>query len=398
MTRTITFLFCVTAWCLIASFVYAENTKAQTVLRNLWSALTENYPMMEYAGALDDRWLEEFQSRIKDVDDFQTAMEIINQLVDRLHDYHTSLHWDGRAINHSLPLHVGFIGEKIVVLDANDSSGIQPGDILQSVDGTNTLFRFHDLMKTAKGATDYAKADTACKQMLEGEPGSSATLVLSNENAENYTVEMQHTGGLHFQHDQVLTSEMIGNETGYIKIAAFGGFSEQDFDQCLEAFQDTPNLIVDVRDNRGGSDHLAELVIGRFIEQPVLCSISFIRNPGTDIYKKMIATAMPRGAWQYQGQVIVLINQGCASATEHFVSGMVEAHATLVGTPTTGACGWSKPIDLGHGVTLHCSLTFPMHGKVPSPLHGMKPHHLVEPTIEDIRAGCDTVLEFAKKL
>ena len=94
----------------------------------------------------------------------------------------------------------------------------------------------------------------------------------------------------------------------------------------------------------------------------------------------------------------VLTNAGCASACEHFVSGMFEAGALLVGTPTTGACGWSKGIDLPGGVTLRCSLTFPLHGKVPSPLHGMEPHHLVTPTIEDIRAGRDTVLEKAMAL
>ena len=67
----------------------------------------------------------------------------------------------------------------------------------------------------------------------------------------------------------------------------------------------------------------------------------------------------------------------------------------LVGTPTTGACGWSKPIHLPGGVTLYCSLTFPLHGKVPSPLMGIPPHHLVTPTIDDIRTGRDTVLEKA---
>jgi len=76
----------------------------------------------------------------------------------------------------------------------------------------------------------------------------------------------------------------------------------------------------------------------------------------------------------------------------------LEAGATLIGTPTVGACGWSKNIDLPAGVSLRCSLTFPLHGKVPSPLNGIPPHYLVEPTIDDIRSGRDPILEKAKAL
>ena len=153
-----------------------------------------------------------------------------------------------------------------------------------------------------------------------------------------------------------------------------------------------------MRDNGGGSDELAEMVIGRFITQDIVCSISFLRRSGTNLYEKSIMIAEPRGPWCYEGKVAVLINAGCASACEHFVSGMYEAGALLVGTPTTGACGWSKGIDLPGGVTLRCALTFPLHGKVPSPLHGIEPHHLVTPTIEDIRTDRDTVLEKAMAL
>ena len=196
----------------------------------------------------------------------------------------------------------------------------------------------------------------------------------------------------------MLSSRVIDEDPGYIKIRGWGGFSPEEFDGKLEALRERPCLILDVRDNGGGADELAEQVIGRFITQSVVCSVSFQRQAGTNTYDKIIQIADPRGPWCYEGKVAVLTNAGCASACEHFVSGMFEAGALLVGTPTTGACGWSKGIDLPGGVTLRCSLTFPLHGKVPSPLHGMEPHHLVTPTIEDIRAGRDTVLEKAMAL
>ena len=182
------------------------------------------------------------------------------------------------------------------------------------------------------------------------------------------------------------------------RIRGWGGFSPAEFDKLLEPLREKPCLILDVRDNGGGADDLAETVIGRFITRKIVASISFQRKAGTDTYEKFTNVVSPRGPWCYPGKVAVLINEGCASACEHFVSGMFEAGALLVGTPTIGACGWSKGIDLPCGVTLRCSLTFPLHGKVPSPLNGIQPHHLVTPTIEDIRAGRDTVLEKAMAL
>jgi C-terminal processing protease CtpA/Prc len=102
-----------------------------------------------------------------------------------------------------------------------------------------------------------------------------------------------------------------------------------------------------VRNNRGGSDDLADLVTGRFLHAPIVSSISFHREAGTNRYEKTIEIAQPRGPWRYAGRVAVLTNEDCASACEHFVSGIrASGEAILVGRPTTGACGWRKPIPL----------------------------------------------------
>lgn len=95
---------------------------------------------------------------------------------------------------------------------------------------------------------------------------------------------------------------------------------------------------------------------------------------------------------------MVLINEGCMSACEHFVSGMLEAGAILVGVPTSGACGWQKVVELQEDIKLFCSVTFPLHGKIPSPLNGIPPHHLVNPSIEEIRSGRDVFVDEAIKI
>lgn len=102
----------------------------------------------------------------------------------------------------------------------------------------------------------------------------------------------------------------------------------------LEKLREAKFIVLDVRDN-GGAQMSFEAAVGRFIDRPVLCSISFQRRPGIDIYDKFVAITKPRGPWQYEGKVAALINSGCCSTCEHFVSGMREAGVLLVGEPTT---------------------------------------------------------------
>jgi C-terminal processing protease CtpA/Prc len=367
----------------------------------LWNSLKENYPMMEYAGAFDESWYEECKQRIQDMTGLYEALPVMDaMLVRRLNDYHTSLYWEGKRGLLGPSVRVGWIENQIVVTHCAPDLGIALGDIVLEIDGDDARERFHREWPGAFGATAYARARSACQTILEGEPGSQVKLKLSNANVEVYEkVLTRGDGGGYGQGPEpVISSREIDDRVGYIRIRGWGGFSSAEFDKLLDPLRDKPCLIVDVRDNGGGADDLAETVIGRFITRKVVASISFQRQAGTDTYEKFINVVEPRGPWCYPGKVAVLTNEGCASACEHFVSGMFEAGALLVGTPTIGACGWSKEIDLPVGVTLRCSLTFPLHGKMPSPLHGIEPHHLVTPTIEDIRAGRDTVLEEAMAL
>jgi C-terminal processing protease CtpA/Prc len=318
-------------------------------------------------------------------------------LVRRLNDYHTGLSWGYRPDIAAPPLELALAEDQIVVTQCPSDLGIARGDILLEIDGASARERFDRALPHAFGATRYAKADSACETLLEGKSGSEVKLKLQNAQGQTYEKTMIRGGGGGSSSgpEPVISGRAINDRIGCIRIRQWGRFSPGEFDKLLEPLRDKPGLIIDVRNNGGGSDKLAEMVIARFITQPVLASVSFQRKPGTNLYEKIVFTVSPRGPWRYEGRVAVLTNEGCASACEHFVSGMFEAGAILVGTPTIGACGWSKEILLPGGVSLRCSLTFPLHGKVPSPLNGIEPHYLVTPTIADIRAGRDTVLEKA---
>ena len=87
------------------------------------------------------------------------------------------------------------------------------------------------------------------------------------------------------------------------------------------------------------------------------------------------------------------------SACEHFVSG-IEAMGTvlLVGTPTNGAGGGPTTVKLPDGsrVAISRALGVRANGVVFEG-HGIPPHVLSTPTLDDLRQGRDAALEVAAK-
>lgn len=168
------------------------------------------------------------------------------------------------------------------------------------------------------------------------------------------------------------------------------------FDELLAQFRDRPGLVIDVRGNGGGLDDLASQVVGRFLKTTVVASISFHRQVPGLTFERTVDRIAPRGPWRYEGRVAVLTDEGCMSASEHFVSGMAEAGAFLCGTPTSGACGWIRSLDLPGGLRLNVSQTFPLRtGGIPSPQLGIAPHLWAPRKLSDLRAGQDTALRAA---
>jgi C-terminal processing protease CtpA/Prc len=168
------------------------------------------------------------------------------------------------------------------------------------------------------------------------------------------------------------------------------------FDELLAQLHDRPGLVIDVRGNGGGEDDLASQVVGRFLKTPVVASVSFHRNVPSLTFERTVDRVSPCGPWRYEGRVAVLTDEGCMSACEHFVSGMAEAGALLCGTPTSGACGWIRPLDLPGGLRLNVSQTFPLHsGGIPSPQLGIAPHLWASRRLSDLRTGQDTALRAA---
>ncbi len=367
------------------------------VLDALWKALRDYYPAFEYVGA-SDRWRDEFRARLQGVNDLAIAFPILEELVNRFQDYHTVLRWPGRPRLQSPPVRLGWVEDRVAVLKSSVEA-VKQGDEIEEIDGRPARDLFREKLAVARGATAYARRQWASDRLLEGAPGTEVRIKLRRMHGQMDGV-LLHRSGWPQSAEPPVSSRALAADAGYIRIPAWGAPEGVDlaalFDRALEAFQRAPHLVLDVRGNGGGLDALGDAVTGRFLRGPVVSSISFHRTPTTNHYEKTVEWAQPRGPWCYEGRVAVLTDEDCASACEHFVSGMkMSGRALLVGRPTTGACGWSGAIPLPGGATLYCSKTFPLHGTLPSALHGIPPHLLVRRTLAALRSDRDEVLEAA---
>jgi len=137
---------------------------------------------------------------------------------------------------------------------------------------------------------------------------------------------------------------------GYIKINSFldnDVLSIQVWERALKYFKDNniPDVILDMRNNGGGSGWLADQMAAYFFDKETVVgntarydqsSGSFYMDPGDQ--QSMLP---PRPELQFSGPVAVLVGPSCASACEFFSYNMtINNRAAIIGQyPTEGAGG-----------------------------------------------------------
>ncbi|MCF6271411.1 MAG: S41 family peptidase [Melioribacteraceae bacterium] len=136
----------------------------------------------------------------------------------------------------------------------------------------------------------------------------------------------------------------IFNDISYLHISSFGygGLSvdswTKDIDKLLN--DGTNNLIVDVRDNQGGSGLNAYSLAGRFAKERILALYTQTKNgPSRSDFTQLTGWYLePEGFSLTSKSVILLTNRFSGSAAEHFTLALkLFPNITVVGDTTSGS-------------------------------------------------------------
>lgn len=193
---------------------------------------------------------------------------------------------------------------------------------------------------------------------------------------------------------------VTGDRVGYIAIPHWSDNSiPASFDAILEEMRDTRGLIVDVRANGGGSETLARLVAGRFLDRPRVYAFSQYRNGPRheDLTARIPRECAPRGPWRYDRPVAVLIGQRCMSSNESFIDMMAQApNATTMGDRTRGSSANPAVIELPGGIEIGLPrwIDYRSDGQ-PLDIAGVQPDAPIAIEPEGIQGRRDDVLSAA---
>jgi len=209
-----------------------------------------------------------------------------------------------------------------------------------------------------------------------------------------FVVRNYFTSELSVDQNKKIEYGITSNNVGYIHITTFrnNSWTERAFSAALNYVNNTKGLIIDVRDNEGGSDLMGEIVIRRLISDPIL-SLP-VRINGEWLPRVLIT---PGGEYQYTNPIIILVNGLCFSATEDFIASIEQAeHVIVAGDTTAGGSSAPQEYHLTSGKSIRIStIEICRSDSVAIEWNGIVPDIQISQTRENIRNGIDSQLEFA---
>lgn len=204
-----------------------------------------------------------------------------------------------------------------------------------------------------------------------------------------------------FNTNGVVSSGYIQDSIGYIYIYSFGSNENKYYkiDEIIEDFDSCKGIIIDVRNNGGGSDTNGSLIASRFYDKKRLFRYYKYRNgiKHSDFTDYIPTYIEPEGEIRYTKPVVLLTNRGCFSSTEAFIQAMdVLPHVTVVGDTSGGGTGNPVSRELPNGWKYRLSgwIQYTVEKKVIENI-GLAPDIFVTISDEDMEIGKDTILETA---
>lgn len=249
---------------------------------------------------------------------------------------------EGKA--HPVPINFAFVGGAPIVVSVAPGSAarqldILPGDELVAVDGKPV---------TATSAMEL-------EITLSGPKRSEVRLALERRRSDGTIAQLERIVKRESfdAETAVPVAVMRDSGTGYVRVTTFMGEKvADDLHAALERLEKAgmTRLVLDLRDNGGGSVDEAARVAGEFLPRGAIVYTSSGRKAEiTDTGR------VKRSFWRSERHypIVVMVNDGTASASE-LVAGALQDHdrALIVGRPTFGKSLLMRGFPMADGSVL----------------------------------------------
>lgn len=209
------------------------------------------------------------------------------------------------------------------------TAGLTVGQLIVSVDG-----------QAVDGMTT-----TELQELVRSKVNKDFPMVVSDSKGNQSTV----TVSCETIYKNPISSRMIENNIGYIKIANFEAGSSEGTIGAIEKLtaEGAKSFILDVRDNPGGLvSELVSLLDYLLPDGDLFVSVDKAGNETVQTSDKVCLSS----------KMVVLVNANSYSAAEFFAAALQEYDwATIVGEHTTGKARSQITIELSNGGAVHIS-------------------------------------------
>lgn len=310
------------------------------------------------------------------------------------------------------------------------------GSELIEVNGIPTAQYLKDsVLPFISSSTDYVREDIAIATIIAGLKGSTFHIKLKRPNGSILPLSLTHAQTIDtayypaLENHPLLELKWYPNDVAYLALNSFGDSKiDSMFLDKLPELRKAKSLIVDLRNNGGGSTGIGTFILQYLIKDTIMNhSHTYTRENlasykawgkytsledtvGNEWSKKcwlayhdLLIYDMGYNQYSFQHKVppvviptAVLIGHNTASAAEDFlISADGQKHFTKIGTRSFGSTGQPLLLDLPGGGARVCTKkdTYPDGREFVGV--GVIPDIEVKPTVQDFIKGKDPVLEKA---
>lgn len=361
------------------------NEKKVYGLMTIWSEVKFGFPYPDKLKSLDwDKKVQEYLPKVintQNVDDYYYTLMEFATLLD---DSHTSVipPWGHFKRGHDMPpIEIAVTDDRFFVSRTGDSDdiisqNILPGTEILEIDNipVQTYFKENVLKYYSQGSKHANEAilvvyllngpkEEKIRLKIKDVKGNTRDIILSRNSTYNDGSPFLYQFVNNIFVESSITIKELDNNIIYVKIPNFDNKNiGEEFQSLIDNLDNSKakGLILDVRNNMGGSSRICNKIVECLIDRPITSPLmnyphyiaAYKAWGKEDVWSVDKNIINPRDGKKYLGPIVVLTNSITNSTAEDLAIELrYGERATIIGQKTSGGAGNTLEFELPFGGT-----------------------------------------------